>query len=191
MTRLPRCRLTAMVSAAVMGLVGCGSVTLWSIVARIPQVHVDVSAGCPTSLSDWEDVRNTGTGLSSQLVPPNPVAGLICRYKGNHGGPSVLPLSGRTLYRQVVLGTQTSRRLATSIAAVSLARPTGMAACPDDLGSASLLAFAYPGRQDVDLWYADSGCGTLDNGEVEAFEPGNPPFYQGFAPLLDRLAPPA
>jgi precorrin-2 methylase len=102
----------------------------------------------------------------------------------------MVPLSGRTLYRQVILHTPTSRQLATSIAAVSLARPTGSLSCPNDNGSASALAFAYPGRQDVDLWYHDSGRATLDNGKVAAIIDGNPPFYQGFAPLLDRLAPP-
>ncbi len=186
--RLRLCFPFTMAIACVVGLVGCGSVKPWSIVARIPQVHVDVSGGCPTSLSDWQDVRNTGWGLGSELVPPNPVAALICRYQGNLGS-SVLPLSGRTLYRQVVLDATTSRQLATSIAAISLTPPIGTTSCPADLGSASLLAFAYPGRQDVDLWYADSGCATLDNGEIGAFEPGNAPFYQGFAPLVDQLAP--
>jgi hypothetical protein len=186
---LGRVPLTVVV-ACVVGLVGCGPVKPWTIVARIPQVHTDVSAGCPTSLNDWQDVRNTGTGLGSELLPPNPVAALICRYRGNYDGWSVLPLSGRTLYRQVIPDTTTSRQLATSIAAISLARPTGTLSCPNGNGSASVLAFAYPGRQDVDLWYDDSGCATLDNGKIAAIIDGNPPFYQGFAPLLDRLAPP-
>ena len=173
----------------VVGVVGCGPVTPWSIVARTPQVHVDVSAGCSMSLNDWQDVRNAGKGLESELVPPNPVAALICRYHGDMG-PSVLPPSSRTLYRQVVLDRGTARELATSIAAISLARPTGVTSCPSSGGSASLLVFAYPDRQDVDLWYADSGCATLDNGQIAAFEPGNPPFYQRFAPLVDQLAPP-
>jgi hypothetical protein len=186
--RLFRRVALTIVMAVVLGLVGCGTVTPWTIAARNPQVHVDVSAGCPMSLNDWQDVRNTGKGLGSELVPPNPVAALICRYQGNLG-PSVSPLSSRSLYRQVVFDTATSRELATSIAAISLARPTGTTSCPADLGSASVLAFAYPGRQDVDLWYADSGCPTLDNGEIAASEDGNPPFYQRFDPLVDQLAP--
>jgi hypothetical protein len=189
-TRLFRRLPLTMAVACVVGLVGCGPVKPWTIVARTPQVHIDVSAGCPMSLNDWQDVRNTGEGLGSELVPPNPVAALICRYRGNYGGPSVLPLSGRTLYRQVILETTTSRQLATSIAAISLARPPGSLSCPNGNGSASVLTFAYPGRQDVDLWYDDSGCATLDNGKTSAIIDGNPPFYQGFAPLLDRLAPP-
>jgi len=140
-TRLFRRVALTIVMAIVLGLVGCGTVTPWTIAARSPQVHVDVSAGCPMSLNDWQDVRNTAKGLGSELVPPNPVAALICRY---HGAP----------------------------------------------GTWSVLAFAYPERQDVDLWYADSGCPILDNGQIAAWELGNPPFYQGFAALVDQLAPP-
>jgi hypothetical protein len=141
------------------------------------------------SLNDWQDVRNTAKGLGSELVPPNPVAALICRYHGDLG-PSGPSPSSRSLYRQVVLGTGISRELATSIATMSLARPTGTTSCPADLGSASVLAFAYPERQDVDLWYAGSDCPILDNGQIAAWELGNPPFYQGFAALVDQLAPP-
>jgi hypothetical protein len=62
--------------------------------------------------------------------------------------------------------------------------------CPaGDEGSATIIVFDYESAPDVNLWYADFGCQTLDNGTIGAFEPGNPAFYQKFKPLVDQLAP--
>jgi hypothetical protein len=50
-----------------------------------------------------------------------------------------------------------------------------------------VLVFKFRGRPDIDLWYEDEGCATLDNGYiiVEAF--GNPSFFLDFSSVVDRL----
>jgi hypothetical protein len=40
----------------------------------------------------------------------------------------------------------------------------------------------------VDLWFSDSGCETLDNGRIRAYESGNPSFG-AFVMLVSELAP--
>jgi hypothetical protein len=40
--------------------------------------------------------------------------------------------------------------------------------CPMDDGSAEVLALAYPGRPDVDLWIRLNGCRGVSNGYITA-----------------------
>ena len=40
--------------------------------------------------------------------------------------------------------------------------------CPADDGSAQVLALAYPGPVDVDLWVKLNGCGGVSNGHITA-----------------------
>ncbi len=75
------------------------------------------------------------------------------------------------------------------IDSISTAAPKGVTSCPADVGSVSIIVFGYSKPPDIDLWYSDSGCKTLDNGLIGAFEPGNPAFYQSFETLIDELAP--
>jgi hypothetical protein len=125
--------------------------------------------------------------VGTELIPPLPEKGLVCRY----GEVTTAGTSRRlSLYRDVDLSLDVARELESAIALVSTALPAGDFSCPPDTGSASILAFAYPGREDVDLWYADSGCQTLDNGKIGAFAPGNLPFSQNFERLINELAPP-
>ena len=35
-----------------------------------------------------------------------------------------------------------------------------------DDGSAEVLALAYPGRSDIDLWIQINGCGEMSNGHI-------------------------
>lgn len=122
------------------------------------------------------------------LVPPGPTSGMICRYRpglpepGETGAPS-------SLYSSLMLPTDAAVHLATVIDAISTAAPQGVASCPAAYGSASIIAFAYPSRADVDLWFNDSGCETLDNGRIGANEVGNPSFYNAFLTLVSQLAP--
>jgi hypothetical protein len=94
-----------------------------------------------------------------------------------------------TLYRQRQLDQDTARHLASVIDSISTIAPHGVTSCPAAIGSASIIAFSYPQAPDVDVWFSDSGCRTLDNGFIGAFEPGNPSFYQGFESLIDELCP--
>lgn len=44
----------------------------------------------------------------------------------------------------------------------------GVVNCPADDGSAEVLALAYPGRLDVDLWVRLNGCSGVSNGHITA-----------------------
>jgi hypothetical protein len=138
-------------------------------------VRLLVSGGCRPVLGGSRDVVNSYTG--NELVPSNPVGGLICRYS-----PS------RSLYAGVDLATSDAVRLAVVIDAISTDVPQGTFHCPATDDSASIIAFAYAGRADVDLWFSDSGCETLDNGRIRAYESGNPSF-ETFLTQVGELAP--
>jgi hypothetical protein len=93
------------------------------------------------------------------------------------------------LYRQVRLNAAQASRLGAVVDKVSTAPPKGAYSCPAGWNTATVIAFSYRGRSDADLWYYDSGCQTLDNGKIGAFQGGNPSFYRGFVSMIDRLAP--
>jgi hypothetical protein len=158
----------------------------WAITPGHPQVSVLVSSGCPTALGGTQDVVSSYAG--NEMVPPNPVGGLICRYlarlaqTGASGSPG-------SLYSSVELATSVAVHLATVIDAISTAAPQGTTSCPSDDESASIITFSYAGRADVDLWFSDSGCQTLDNGRIGSFEEGNPSFYNDFLTLMSQLVP--
>jgi hypothetical protein len=135
-----------------------------------------------------EDVSNTRAGLDKQLAPLNPQAGLICRFGPAYTNGQIAVAAG-TLYRHRQLDMKTSRQLAAIINSISTAAPQGITSCPSADGSASIIVFSYKDAPDVDLWFSDSGCRTLDNGLIGAFEPGNPDFYHGFESLIDQLCP--
>ena len=121
-------------------------------------------------------------------MPANPQAGLICRF-----GPAYvngeMSVAAGTLYRQRQLDARQAAHLASVIDTISTAAPQGITACPSGDGSASILIFTHKGAPDVNLWFSDSGCRTLDNGLIGAFEPGNPNFYLDFESLIDQLSP--
>jgi hypothetical protein len=133
-----------------------------------------------------DDVSNSYAG--SALVPPNPIAGLICRYAPpSSSGQSIE--APRSLYAQVRLIRAQAVQLAGVIDAMSTAAPPGGAHCPADRPSASIIAFAYANAPDVDLWFKDSGCQTLDNGRVKASAIANPAFDGPFESLISAWAP--
>jgi hypothetical protein len=154
--------------------------------ANAATLRVLVSRGCPSAVGPATDVANPGTGLDRQLVPPNPQGALVCRFRPKLG---TSPGGDRPLYRSTRLDGQTARHLAGVVDAIGTATPSGVANCPADFDSASVIAFAYPDRPDVDLWFHDSGCPTLDNGRLTAYMVGNPSFYGSFEPLIEQLSP--
>jgi hypothetical protein len=155
---------------------------VWTV-SRWPKLRVDVASGCPASLGAYKDVVNTFPG--PPLVPPNPTAGIICRY-----GPATNTTATARLERRTQLGRVEAGTLSTVVRRLSLAPPTGISSCPADFGIVALIGFSYPGRADVGLWYQASGCQTLDNGRIGSFEGGNPSFYNAFLNIIDRLSPP-
>ena len=152
---------------------------IWHV-SRSPKLRVDVAAGCPASVSAYQDVVNTFPG--PPLVPPGPDAGLICRYVG--------PPGPRQLARQTRLDEAQAQVLAEAVRSLSLRPPAGVAMCPADFDTNALIGFSYLGRPDVGLWYHASGCQSLDNGRIGSFETANPSFYNGFLVTIDRFSPP-
>lgn len=99
-----------------------------------------------------------------------------------------MPNSGQ-LIRSKLLDPAEADQLATVIRQLNLAKPSGAFNCPADLGQATVIGFAHPQRPDVGLWYASSGCQTLDNGQLGAFQGANPSFYNTFESVINNLLP--
>ncbi len=174
-----------LLAVAIAMTTSCASAPWLSSLGQAP-VRVTVANGCPAELGGAQDVVNSYTG--DELVPPGPVSALICRYWSSFPATPETKVRG-SLYASVALATSDAVRLAAVIDAISTAAPQGTYHCPAGLGSASIIAFAYAGRANVDLWFSDSGCQTLDNGRIAASENGNPSFYNNFLTLMGELAP--
>lgn len=152
-----------------------------SYVARSPQIHVRASRPCPATIAAVGDVSNASSGLTHSLVPRRDAAeaGLICEY-----GPGTAGVLART----VSLDNSKASKLTRALAAVSLKHPSGKFHCPNDDRTVAIMAFRYSGRaEDVDVWYGVSGCGTLDNGYVSAFEGANASFYDRFVAAFQQV----
>jgi len=108
-------------------------------------------------------VTNTGGDLKRALLPAaQPTAGRLCQCAGLNGSTS-------TLIAQRRLAATAVRGLAAAIRRISLSHADGgLTNCPADDGSADVLAFSFPRRPDVDLWYWSTGCTTVSNGFVVA-----------------------
>jgi hypothetical protein len=160
----------------------------WHLSRGGPYIRVLASEACPSSLGPARDVRNFGAWRLSELVPRSPAGGLICRYAASATSPSSAVVHP-ALYRQVRLTATQASGLAGVIDKVSTKAPKGVFSCPAGWDTATVIAFSYRGRTDADLWYYDSGCQTLDNGKIGAFQGGNSSFYGRFVSLINRLAP--
>lgn len=131
-------------------------------------VHVAATGPCPFSLATSRDVKNAPNGIEPQpspqpsLMPPNPQFGTICWYRSAPHHPNALVHTSLLNYRSATA-------LGKAIAALDLARPSGVFNCPDAFGDTAVLAFGYPNGASVDLWYTESGCQTLDNGTLTGY----------------------
>jgi len=131
------------------------------------RVHVTVSGGCPRTDRSVVGVTNNGADLKRRLLPAAaPVAGLECLYYGLNQHPFQL----RSVTHLAAAG---ARHVARNMLMLPVAHATGeMFGCAMDDGSAAIVALSYPGRADVDLWVALTGCGGVGNGFIEAGGPG-------------------
>jgi hypothetical protein len=154
---------------------------------RTRAIRVTVAGGCPASLDAAADVRNDPSGLTARLVPAGdqPDSALICRYPGMATADG-LPSPKN---RRIVLRRAAADALARALAQVSLVQPKGMFSCPADFESLAIIVLHYAAGSGVDIWYRTTGCQTLDNGYVLAFEGANPSFYNTFVDAYARLVP--
>jgi hypothetical protein len=129
--------------------------------AKGPRLRVLTSARCPATDAGIAGVRNPGAHLARALLPDGPPgAALRCAYYGANGKPSRLKAQQR-------LGPARARALAAAIARIPVSHLVGVEYnCPMDDGSAVLVAFAYRGHPDVDLWAEVTGCAVMSNGYI-------------------------
>jgi hypothetical protein len=150
-------------------------------------ISIHVTSGCPSYDRGHEGAANAYQG--SQLVPPNPSAGLICRYEQEGSVPQ--SEAGR-LNRQSRLNGPAATELVVAIRSLRL-RPAGSAASctrvTPDTGVFVALALSYPDGPDVSLWYRASGCVTVYNGRWKSVPAGNPGFST-FEEVINDLSPP-
>jgi hypothetical protein len=130
-------------------------------VAQGDRLRVAVAGGCPRSDRGAAGVSNAGADLDRAMLPAaDPTAALVCRYAG---------VATNRLVAERRLDAAGARRVASVAWQATLSHPVGgVVNCPADDGSAIVVAFAYPGRADVDLWFTPSGCAALSNGHVRA-----------------------
>lgn len=146
-------------------------------------VRVPARGPCPPSVQGYSDVANNGQDLRSRLLPAGALFGLICRYGQGPGATAF------TLIRSALVNGRTALIFEQVISKISTKKSAGVAACPAQFATVTVLAFGFSRRADIDLWYNDSGCQTLDNGFLEASEISNPAFFNQFIPLVTELSP--
>ena len=159
----------------VVALTGC-TASSWFRPSK-PTISVSASASCPSTLGPARDVPDRSDGSATLLASGTPSAALACAYRN------------RGLVSQTRLGAHAAGELASVINKIDLRAPQGNFNCPAAFDSATIIAFRIGHIDDVDLWWNDSGCQTLDNGRLGGFEGANPSFYRAFLNTITRLAP--
>lgn len=138
-------------------LSGCAAPGTWFQPSK-PTISISSSKTCPRALGPARDVPDHSGG-SKGLLPTSgePSTVLVCTYEN------------RTLTGQSKLGPDEARALASAINNVDLAAPqNGRHNCPAASDSVTLFAFRFGRRDDIDMWWNDSGCQTIDNGRLGA-----------------------
>jgi hypothetical protein len=126
-----------------------------------PRLRITVAGGCPSRDSGAVGVHNDAPDLDAALLPDSvPSAAILCRYAGANGSPG-------SLTKQTRLGAAQAAEVAAYLRSAPLSHVDGaVRSCPTIDGSLELLAFAYPGRDDVDLWWPVGGCALIANGRI-------------------------
>jgi hypothetical protein len=128
-----------------------------------PRMHTTVASGCLASDKGYVGVTNTPPPLDRSLLPSGvPTSGLICEYYGANGRPFALK-------QKKLLDSTSGKALSASALRLPLGHLDGeVINCPNDDGSVTVIALAYPDRRNVDLWMATTGCATVANGTIRA-----------------------
>ena len=136
-------------------------------------LHLLPAGPCPATAMPYVDIRNSGPGLRSSLLPQGRVtAALVCRY----GQPSPSPHPNLRLSLTRRLDSRAARYLAARARRVPVGHPTsqppaGCGAFADPMRV--IVAFQYAGGRTVDLWLEATACpGYEDNGSITVVEDG-------------------
>lgn len=189
-----RCAIlaTALVSLAAITLLLAGCAGSPNADAPSLSIRVLASDGCPNQLGDALDVTNPVK--YARLVPSVglPLSGLVCSYTPTDFTLPDSPIPGAfnsDARSEVRLNTTTARAVSVAISRLSLVRRVPPVDCPDNrVGAAAIIVLSYPGRPDIDFWYHDTGCMTLDDGRQTAQASASPYFYSSFASTLELVA---
>ena len=136
-----------------------------------PRMRVTVDAPCPAGNAGSNGVTNPGAADLDRMIVPaaGPTAARVCSYDREGD-----------LVGDRVLGALAAGRLATTAAGLSLADPVHLCGMADPV--TVVVALAYPGRPDVDLWTGNI-CGSLvGNGHILAGDSGT--FFRSLRPPL-------
>jgi hypothetical protein len=167
-------------------------------------LRVTVAQGCPKTMP-WAvtDVENPADpALTKALAPVGATSGLICRYASdntmyfspgaNTDVDTPAPMPVPNLRASTVLTESQAASLSMLANVTNIAPVTGTYSCPEDLaGHHALIVLGYPTRSDVDLWYSDSACQGIDNGDVLGFQGGNESFWNLQDAIDGLVAPPS
>jgi hypothetical protein len=126
-----------------------------------PRLRLTVAGGCPAKDTGAVGVRDDAPDLEAALLPDAvPSAAILCRYAGING-------TRGSLTKQTRLGAAQAAEVAAYLRSAPLSHVDGaVRSCPMLDGSLEVLAFAYPGRDDVDLWWPVGGCALIANGRI-------------------------
>jgi hypothetical protein len=125
-----------------------------------PRMRLTVAGGCPATDQGYVGVTNPQPALNSSLVPPSaPTEGLVCEFYGGSGHPFALK-------KTTVLDGTAAAAFAVKARELRLGHVDGeVLSCPNDDGSVTAVALAYPGGSPVDLWMT-GGCAGTSNGYI-------------------------
>jgi hypothetical protein len=182
--------VAALVVSLMTVLSGCAPGSWWH--SGGPRIHFTIAEGCPPRTKPHEDVVNQDQASSPLLrISKVPTASLVCLY-GYWYASGALPTAviANKLIASVRLDSHDSAALGRKVVALSLAQPSGVTSCPNDMvGVSALLAFTYADGTTTDLNYHDTGCQSLDNGTVAASQIGSASFEAFQTTLTSQLAP--
>jgi hypothetical protein len=117
-----------------------------------------VAGDCPPDENGMVGVQPTRTDLTDRMVPDaTPAAGLVCRYDGQTDRLAAMRR----------LGAGGAGAVESALRQTILSHPDGAVQhCPMKDDSAVVIALAYPGQADVDIWFAINGCPYVANGLI-------------------------
>ncbi|MGN6472948.1 MAG: hypothetical protein ACTHK4_04755 [Mycobacteriales bacterium] len=126
------------------------------------RIHFSAVDGCPRHDRGTPDVRNSGSDLSTAMLPTEPpLRALLCVYGVRNARPFDL-----TAYRN--LGARAAGRVASLIRRISLSHVDGgRSSCPAAFAYTGYGAFDYRDRSSVDLRVDLSGCPMMTNGTIQ------------------------
>jgi hypothetical protein len=181
-------RRVKLVAATVVILAGGATVARMALgggpepLPRRNPVRVSAVGACPATIAGLDGVANPeADGLDQQMVRPDPIGGLVCRF-----GPITPSNGGGDLSRVVPLATAEATRLATHVNRIE-SWGVGTHGCgPGSRRSIDVLVFAYDAGADIDVWLDRGACTTIDNGYL-ARERLTPQVIAQFDAVVDDL----